>query len=136
MGTSYFTTRELESTTQGPGNARPVYEEHIITKGYSVVFQPGVGSCKAQSLFIPTHIENHTNMAGGKKLAYEDDEKSFEIVSQKYIEEFQRTFFPMLYDLCLVISASTHPQGVTANRQNGCLSIPHLSPPQKTSEPS
>ena len=45
-------------------------------------------------------------------------------------------FFPMLYDLCLVISASTHPQGVTADRQNGCLSIPHLSPPQKTSEPS
>jgi hypothetical protein len=41
LGTSYFTTRELESTTQGPGNARPVYEEHIITKGYSVVFQPG-----------------------------------------------------------------------------------------------
>jgi hypothetical protein len=45
-------------------------------------------------------------------------------------------FFPMLYDLCLVISASTHPQGVTADRQNGCLSIPRLSPPQKTSEPS
>ena len=42
----------------------------------------------------------------------------------------------MLYDLCLVISASTHPQGVTADRQNGCLSIPRLSPPQKTSEPS
>ena len=107
-----------------------------------------------QLFFIPTH----TNMAGGKKLAYEDDEnshknsvpasfhlfscyqfqveQSFEIVSQKYIEEFQRTFFPMLYDLCLVISASTHPQGVTADRQNGCLSIPHLSPPQETSEPS
>ena len=33
-----------------------------------------VNKNKAQSLvFIPTHIENHTNMAGGKKLAYEDD---------------------------------------------------------------
>ena len=33
-----------------------------------------VNKNKVQSLvFIPTHIENHTNMAGGKKLAYEDD---------------------------------------------------------------
>ena len=64
--------------------------------------------------FFSQEILFYTNMAGGKKLAYEDDEnshknsvpasfhlfscyhfqveQSFEIVSQKYIEEFQRTF--------------------------------------------
>ena len=54
-----------------------------------------VNKNKAQSLvFIPTHIENHTNMAGGKKLAYEDDKQSFEIVSQKNIETKFTFFIP------------------------------------------
>ena len=95
--------------------------------------------------FFSQEILFYTNMAGGKKLAYEDDENShknsvpasFHLFScyqfQDCVSEVYRgipeDFFPMLYDLCLVISASTHPQGVTANRQNGCLSIPHLSPP-------